>query len=149
MNKWTERMQNAIPRYATSPTVSTESVLGTETCDAHEGHNIGICNIPGECLSAYIVEDIKMALRGRLSKLMVKITPQIYRQHGIYERGSQVLYITLEKAIYGCLIPALVLYKRLVTDMRDRRFGINPYDPCVANKMIGRKQCQSDGMWTT
>ena len=40
-----------------------------------------------------------MALYGRLSELMVKIAPQIYRQKVIYEKGRLVLYVTLNKAL--------------------------------------------------
>ena len=33
-----------------------------------------------------------------------------------------------------------MFYEQLVVDMRGKGFGINPYDPCVANKMIGDKK---------
>ena len=81
-----------------------------------------------------------MVLCERLAELLVKIVPQIYIQHVIYEKVSPVLYITLKKDIYGCLISALLFYEKLVADMRGKGFELNPYDPCVENKMIGGKQ---------
>ena len=33
-----------------------------------------------------------------------------------------------------------MLYERLVVDMRGKGFGLNPHDPCVANRIIGGKQ---------
>ena len=33
-----------------------------------------------------------------------------------------------------------LLYEKLVGFLEAYRFKINPYDPCVANKMMGRKQ---------
>ena len=31
----------------------------------------------------------------------------------------------------------MLLYAQLVANMRGKGFELNPYDPCVANKMIG------------
>ena len=83
---------------------------------------------------------MKMALRGRLSELMVNISPQIYRQHAIYEKGSSVLYVNLKKALYGYLILASVFYERIVADMRGKGIELNLYGPCVSNKTIKGKQ---------
>ena len=120
--------------------MSTESVILTSTINAHEGHNVGICDILGAFLSADMDKEVKMALRGRYEELTVKIESQIYIQHVIYEKVSPVLYITLKKDIYGCLISALLFYERPVADMRGKGDELNPYDPCVANKTVGGKQ---------
>ena len=84
-------------------TVSTESVLLTATIDAHEGRDVGICNIPGDFLGADMDKDVKMALCGRLVELMVNIAPQIYTHFLIYENKRPVLYVILKEALYGCL----------------------------------------------
>ena len=68
---------------------------------------------------------------------MVNIVPQIYIQHVIYEKERPILYVTLNKALYGCRILASLLYEHLVADMRGKGFEINPYYPFMANKMIG------------
>ena len=47
------------------------------------------------------------------------------------------LYVTLKEALYGCLILALLFYDRTVADIRGKGFDLNPYNPCVTNKMIG------------
>ena len=57
-----------------------------------------------------------------------------------YETGKPVLYVRLQKAIYGCLKSTLLFYEKLVGDLEAYGFKINPYDPCVANNMIGGKQ---------
>ena len=64
-------------RDATSPTLSTESVLIVEKMYAHDRCNAGICDIPGAVISVDMDEEVKMALRGRLVELMVNIAPQI------------------------------------------------------------------------
>ena len=86
-----KQLKKAVPVDATPPTFSTDSVLITETIDAHEGRDIRICDIPGAFLSADMGEDVKMSLRGRLAELMVNIAPQIYRQHVIYEKLRTIL----------------------------------------------------------
>ena len=57
-----------------------------------------------------------------------------------YETGKPVLYVRLQKALYVCLKSSLLFYKKLLGDLEAYGFKINLYDPCVANKMIGRKQ---------
>ena len=128
-----------MPIDATYPTVSMESILITATIDAHKGKNFRICDISGDFLSGNMDEYVKMALCGRLEELMVKISLQIYRHHVIYEKGRPVLYINLKKLLYGCLRPELIFHEWLVTDMRGKGFELNPYDSCVANKIIGGK----------
>jgi hypothetical protein len=42
--------------------------------------------------------------------------------------------------LYGCLRSALFFYLKLLGDLEANGFVINPYDPCVANKMVNAKQ---------
>jgi hypothetical protein len=86
-------------------------------------------------------EEVYMCLRGRLAELMVKTAPDIYRKY-IYvgSDNKPVLYVKLKKALYGCLRSALLFYKKLLKDLKDRGFVVNPYDPCVANKTVNGKQ---------
>ena len=61
---------------------------------------MGICNIPGDFLSADMDKNVKMALIGRLAELVVEIALKIYRQHVIYEKLRPVLYVTINKTRY-------------------------------------------------
>ena len=54
--------------------------------------------------------------------------------------GKPILYARLLKALYGCLRSALLFYNKLVVDLEAYGFTINPYNPCVANKMVNEKQ---------
>ena len=47
-----------------------------------------------------------------------------------------MLYLELLKSLYGMLIASLLFYHNLRKDIEAIGFKINPYDPCVANKMI-------------
>ena len=43
-------------------------------------------------------------------------------------------------AIYGCIQSALLLYDLYANTLKDMGFEINPYENCIANKMINRNQ---------
>ncbi|MGC9193778.1 MAG: hypothetical protein ACP5FQ_07825 [Thermoplasmata archaeon] len=38
------------------------------------------------------------------------------------------------------LVAALLWYKKFRSDLEQQGFGFNPYDPCVANKVVNNKQ---------
>jgi hypothetical protein len=44
------------------------------------------------------------------------------------------------KALYGMLQPALLYYKKFRKDIERIGFKINPYDPCIANRIINGNQ---------
>ena len=51
-----------------------------------------------------------------------------------------MLYVKLNKALYGLLRSALLFYKKLVSELVEMGFELNKYDPCVANRMINGSQ---------
>ncbi len=71
---------------------------------------------------------------------MVKTDPKLYRQYVILEKGKSVLYLRLQKVLYGMMKSTLLFYRKLVSELREMGFEINPYDPCVANKTINGTQ---------
>ena len=73
--------------------------------------------------------------------MMAKTCPQLYRPYIIDENGQTVLYLEVLKAIYGCLQSAILFYKKLRKDLESQGFVVNPYNPCVANKIIDGHQC--------
>ena len=54
--------------------------------------------------------------------------------------GEPILYVRLLKALYGLLKSALLFYKKLQGELEKMGFEVNPYDPCVANKIINGSQ---------
>ena len=80
---------------------------------------------------------IVMLLQGKLAEIMVKVNPELYQKYMIMSpRGQPMLYVKLNKAWYGLLCSALLFYKKLVSKLEDMGFELNPYDPCVANRMV-------------
>ena len=125
---------------AISPTVLTEAVMLTVTIDALEGRDVVVVDILGAYLSAEMDDEVHIVFRGTLSEMVVVDEPVLYRTFVSYETGKPVLYVRLQKALYGCLKSALLFYDKLVGDLEAYGFRINPYDPCVANNTIGGKE---------
>ena len=72
----------------------------------------------------------------RLAKILVNIYTKLYRKCVMLEKGVKVLYVKLQKDIYGLLRSALLFYLKLVTDLKNNGFVINPYDLWVVNKIV-------------
>jgi hypothetical protein len=81
-----------------------------------------------------------MRMNGTLAELMAKMDPKLYRKYLTDEKGKKVLYLRLKKALYGMMRSALFFYRKLISELKGMGFEINPYDPCVANKMINGSQ---------
>jgi hypothetical protein len=72
---------------------------------------------------------------------MVKVAPNLYRKYvSVDAKGSAILYVKMQKAIYGLLRSALHFYKKLVSDLESTGFKVNPYEPCVADKTVNGTQ---------
>ena len=129
---------------ATSPTAALESVLLTATIDAAKGRDVAIMDIPNAFVQTKLKDKdgkVIMRMRGKLAELMVKTAPEIYSKYITFNlKGEMVLYVCLLNALYGIMKAALLFYKRFVGDLLSIGFKLNPYDPCVANKMVSGNQ---------
>jgi hypothetical protein len=121
----------------TLPTVATELVFITAVINAHEGCDVTCFDILGVFLHADVEEDITMVLKGRLMELMVQVAPSLYRKYIMVNRKETViLYVKMQKALYGLLRSALLFYRKLVANLESDGFVLNPYDSCVNGKQM-------------
>ena len=51
-------------------------------------------------------------------------------------KGTPILYVRLKKALYGLFRSSLLFYRKMRGELEAYGFKINPYDPCVGNKMV-------------
>jgi Reverse transcriptase (RNA-dependent DNA polymerase) len=126
---------------ASSPTVSIESLMISCTIDAKEGRDVAILDIPGAFMQVDMDEVVHMRLEGTMADLVVKLSPKTYEKYITYEGNKRVLYVQLKKALYGTLRASLLFWKRLTEVLKGWGFVVNPYDRCVANKIVNGKQC--------
>jgi hypothetical protein len=80
-----------------------------------------------------------MKLEGMMAEVIMKIDPKKYKKFVVQEGGHDVIYVKLTKALYGTLQAALLFWKNLSSKLKEWGFVINPYDFCVANKIIDGK----------
>ena len=72
--------------------------------------------------------------------MLVDIDPMIYQDYVLYEGKNKILYVKMKKALYGMLQSSLLYYKKFRKDLEGIGFVVNPYNPCVANRIINRSQ---------
>jgi Reverse transcriptase (RNA-dependent DNA polymerase) len=129
---------------AASPTAATESILLTATIDAKENRDIMTADIPNAFVQTDMTsegnEKMVMKIRGPLVDMLVSLDPALYQPFVVAENKDKILYVQLLKALYGTLQAALLFYKKLRKDLESVGFKVNPYDPCVANRIVGGKQ---------
>ena len=132
-----------VPREeAKSPTVSTDGLFSTAVIAAHEKRHVITFDVPGAYLHANIPDGKFriLMLEGKYVEIMCSVNPE-YEQFVQIERGVKVLYLRILKALYGMIESALLWYQLFTSVLLESGFELNPYDPCIANKMIDGHQC--------
>ena len=119
------------------PSVTLELLFILVSINAFEKRKTATFDCPGAFLHARTDEDVIIALEGPLAELMVKVDPKIYRKYiTTNKKGKPVLYAKCNAAMYGMMRSALLFYRKLRGNLEYFGFKVNPYDPCVANKIV-------------
>jgi hypothetical protein len=64
-------------------------------------------------------EEVIMTIRGRLAELMAKAAPNIYIKYITIDANNHpIIYVKLQKALYGCLRSAMLFYEKIVGDLK-------------------------------
>ena len=80
-------------------------------------------------------------IRGILVDMLVDIAPDVYKEFvTLDKKGNKQLIVPCLNAIYGMMMASLLYYRKFCKSLTDKGFIFNPYDPCVANKVINGKQ---------
>ena len=105
------------PDESASPTVMTESVLLTAAIEAKERRDVATFDIPNAFIQT-MVEDtdeqgdrIIMKIRGAMVDMLIEIDPN-YEKYVVMENGRRILYVHIQRAIYGMLMSGLLFYKK-------------------------------------
>ena len=80
-----------------------------------------------------------MEIRGVCVDIVCEID-SIYWDYTVTKGNQKVLYVHITQAIYGTLVSGMLFYSMLTKALLRYRFELNPYDPCVANKMVNGEQ---------
>ena len=71
---------------------------------------------------------------------MCQINPD-HKNNAMYRNWQNTFYMLVLRSIYGCIESALQWYKLYSEKLMKKVFELNPYDRCVANKMVNGKHC--------
>ncbi len=73
--------------------------------------------------------------------ILVSIAPDVYGSYvSTNKAGQKVLLVQCLNAVYGTMVAALLYYKKFVKSLTKQGYKINPYEGCLANKVIKGKQ---------
>jgi hypothetical protein len=73
--------------------------------------------------------------------ILVTIAPDVYGEYvTIGKKGEKQLLVQCLNALYGTMVALQLYYKKFVKSLRSKRFKLNPYDPCIANKQVDGEQ---------
>ena len=120
-----------------SPTAMLQSVMMCLTITAHERRRIAALDIGGAYLHAEMPHGegdtpVIMTLDPTLTKMLMEVDLRVIP----FVNRKGILYVQLQKALYGCVQSARLWYNRLTQFLRGRGFTHNPVDPCVVNKTV-------------
>ena len=109
--------------------------------DVKEGRYVVTADIAGAFLRAIMDEFTLVKIDGEMVDYLVRANPSKFSKFVSMQNGEKTIYLRLKRALYGCRRSSLLWYN-LFTDTLVNKMGfeLNPYDTCVANKMVNRKQ---------
>ncbi len=59
-------------------------------------------------------EEVIMVLKGDLAEMMMQVPPEVYRKYvAVDKKGTKILYVRLQKALYGLMRASLLFYRKL------------------------------------
>ena len=102
-----------------------------------EGRDVATVDIPGAFMQVDIGTDlVYIRFDGVMAKVVQKLDPDQYQGCVGQERGKPAIYASLNKALYSTPKGALQFWENLTATLKSWDFSVNPYDWCIANKMI-------------
>ena len=129
-----------------SPTVMNKSRIITSLVDAHEDRDVMGSDVPNTFVRVVLPENkegsdrVCMKIVGELVEYLIEIAPETYSKCVVMEKNKKVLYVVVLKAIYGMIEASLLWYHELSQKLKDIGFVFNPYDACVCNRIVNKKQ---------
>ena len=100
-------------------------------------------DIPNAFIQMVVNRDKDKAIvriRGLVANMLVEISPEVYSQYIVKDkRGNSELLVICLNAIYGTMVAALLFYKKFTNNLKNKGFSMNPYNPCVWNKIVNGK----------
>jgi hypothetical protein len=116
------------------------------TCliNALKDQDIAVIDIPNAFVQTAIKDGehrVIVCIRGPLVDILVSIALDVYGPYmSTNKAGQKVLLVQCLNDVYGTMVAALLYYKKLVKSLMKQGYKINPYNGCMANKVVKGKQ---------
>ena len=76
--------------------MSHEAIFVTTAIDAHDGCNLTVIDLPGDCLHMKMNEHIIMVLNDQLAEMMAPAGSKLYRKYIMtHNKGQSRLYVKI------------------------------------------------------
>ena len=127
---------------ASSPTAYTEAIIITCIIDAKEGRDVAMADLPNAFCQTEITDEdaehrVIVRIRGAVVDILCEIDSDFYTKYvTTNKKGEKVLLVQCMNALYGSMVASLMFYKKMVAALKSYGFEFNPYDSCVANKIV-------------
>ncbi len=104
-----------------------------------------VIDVPNAFIQTVVEDESKrviICICGMLVDMLVKIAPEVYKDYvSMDKRGNEQLLVECLNALYGTMVASLLYYQKFTKSLQENGYKMNPYDPCVCNKIIDGKQC--------
>jgi hypothetical protein len=124
--------------------VLAEAVMLTCVINALKDQDIAVINIPNAFVQTVVKDEehhVVVRIRGPLVDILVSIAPDVYGPYlSTNMAGQKVLQVQCLTAGYVTMVAALLYYKKFVNSLAKQGYKINPFNGCVANKVVKGKQ---------
>ena len=124
-----------------SPTVSVDALMMSIMIDAYERRDVATADVAGAYLHARLKDFTLLKVEGESVDILCSVSEKYKAFVTVEKNGKKVIYLRLKKALYGCVQSALLWYDLFTGTLQKMGFELNPYDTCVANKVVDGKQC--------
>ena len=104
--------------------MANESLMIISAIAAKEERDVATADIAGAYLHAEMDDFVLVKFSGRALQIICEVNPK-FREGIRKERGRDVLYLKLAKALYGCLKSALLWYKLFTETLKKLGFRLN------------------------
>ena len=120
--------------------MANEAMFLTAVINALEGGEVALFDVPGSFMQANMDELVHVRFTGKMVELLLEIDREMYEPCVATEGKQKVMYVELLKALYGTVCMARLFWEKLSGKLKEWGFSMNPYDSCMANKMVNGKQ---------
>lgn len=128
-----------------SQTVTLQGLLIAMMIGALEERDVMVSDAPNTCIQAESQktdgEDRVIVKMTQASvDVLAEMNPTSHGEHVMQENGKKAIHAKALHAICGMLIAASLWHKKFCKDLKEQGFVFEPHDPCIANKIVNRKQ---------